>query len=112
VRLSDLLSAEVIDERGAPIGHVHDVRVVRAGPVLGDFGAAFRVKGLVVGRPALGARLGLDRAEVRGPWVLKAFFAWLRTDLYVDWERVRSIEEGRLRIRGTERDLARAAATE
>jgi hypothetical protein len=70
------------------------------------------VRGFVVGRPALGARLGLDRAEVRGPWILKTFFAWLRTDLYVDWDRVRSIEEGRLRIRGTEGDLPHAAATE
>jgi sporulation protein YlmC with PRC-barrel domain len=112
MRLSDLLNAEVLDERGARIGHVHDVRVVRDGPVLGDFGAAFRVKGFVVGRPALGARLGLDRADVRGPWLLKAFFAWIRTDLYVDWERVRSIEEGRMRIRGVEGALPHAAAVE
>src|SRR3954468_14982204 len=102
MRLSDLLDAEVEDSDGSTIGRVHDVRMVQDGPVQGDFGAAFRVRGLVVGRPALGARLGLDRAEVRGPWILKAFFAWLRTDLYVEWERVRCIEEGRVRIRGTE----------
>jgi sporulation protein YlmC with PRC-barrel domain len=112
MRLSDLLSAEVLDERGRRIGHIHDVRMVKDGPIQDAFGAALRVKGFVVGRPGLGARLGLGRAEVRGPWILKAFFAWIRTDLYVEWERVRSIEEGRMRIRGAESDLAPAASTE
>jgi hypothetical protein len=112
MRLSDLLDAEVLDELGASIGHVHDVRMVRDGPLQDAFGAALRVTGFVVGRPSLGARLGLGRAEMRGPWLLKAFFRWIRTDLYVEWARVRSIEEGRMRIRGTESDLPHAASTE
>src|SRR5207248_1432503 len=102
MRLSDLVGAEVLDERGRSIGHVQDVRMIQDGPIQGAFGAALRLQGFVVGRPKLGARLGLDRAGVKGPWLLKAFFGWLRTDLYAGWDRVRSIEEGRIRIRGTE----------
>jgi hypothetical protein len=110
MRLSDLLGSEVLDEFGRRIGQIHDVRMTRDGPLQGAFGAALRVDGLVVGRPAFGARLGLDRAEVRGPWILKAFFGRLRTDLYAEWSRVRSIEQGRIRIRGTEADLPPASA--
>jgi sporulation protein YlmC with PRC-barrel domain len=112
MRLSDLLDSEVLDADGKTIGHVHDVRMVQDGPVQGTFGAALRVQGLVVGRPALGARLGLDRTEVKGPWVLKTFFRAIRTDLFVEWDRVRSIEQDRVVIRGRERDLAPAALTE
>jgi len=112
MRLSDLLDSEVLDADGKRIGHVHDVRMVQDGPIQGTFGAALRVQGLVVGRPALGARLGLDRADVKGPWILKAFFRAIRTDLYVEWERVRSIEQERIVIRGREGDLRPAAATE
>ena len=112
MRLSDLFDSEVLDADGNTIGRVQDVRVVQDGPIQGTFGAALRVQGLVVGRPALGARLGLDRAGVTGPWILKAFFRAIRTDLYVEWERVRSIEQDRVVIRGTEQDLAPAATTE
>ena len=111
MRLSDLLDSEVLDADGKTVGHVHDVRMVQDGPIQGTFGAALRVQGLVVGRPALGARLGLDRADVKGPWILKAFFRAIRTDLFVEWERVRSIEQDRVVIRGRERDLAPAAPT-
>jgi len=112
MRLSDLLDAEVVDSDGSTIGRVHDVRMVQDGPVQGTFGAALRVQGLVVGRPALGARLGLDRADVKGPWIVKAFFHAIRTDLYVDWERIRSLGQDRVVISGSERDLPPAASTE
>jgi sporulation protein YlmC with PRC-barrel domain len=112
MRLSDLLDSEVLDADGKAIGHVHDVRMVQDGPIQGTFGAALRVQGLVVGRPALGARLGLDRAGTTGPWILKAFFRAIRTDLYVEWESVRSIEQERIVIRRRGRDLLPAATTE
>jgi sporulation protein YlmC with PRC-barrel domain len=112
MRLSELLDSEVLDADGRAIGHVHDVRMVQDGPIQGTFGAALRVQGLIVGRPALGARLGLDRAGVKGPWILKAFFRAIRTDLYVEWERVRSIEPERILIRSRERDLVPAASTD
>src|SRR3954447_19746760 len=112
MRLSDLLDAEVVNSDGSTIGRVHDVRMVQDGPVQEMFGAALRVQGLVVGRPALGARLGLDRADVKGPWILKAFFRAIRTDLYVEWERVRSIEQHRIVIAAKESELRHAAPTE
>jgi sporulation protein YlmC with PRC-barrel domain len=112
MRLSDLLDAEVVDSSGSRIGRVHDVRMVQDGPVQGTFGAALRIRGLIVGRPGLGARLGLDRADVKGPWVVKAFFRAIRTDLYVEWERVRSLGQDRVVISGSESDLPRAATSE
>jgi sporulation protein YlmC with PRC-barrel domain len=110
MRLSDLLDAEVVDADGKSVGHVHDVRMVQDGPIQGTFGAALRVQGLVVGHPGLGARLGLDRAGVRGPWLLKAFFKAIRTDRYVEWDRIRSIEPDRIVIAAQESDLRPAAA--
>src|SRR3954447_17793285 len=112
MRLSDLLDCEVRDADGRTIAHVHDVRMVQDGPIQGTFGAALRVQGLVVGRPALGARLGLDRADVKGPWILKAFFRAIRTDLSVSWEQVRSIEQHRIVIAAKESELRHAAPTE
>ena len=46
---------------------------------LGAFGPALRLHDLIVGRGSLGARLGLDRDRVRGPWLLKALFARRRS---------------------------------
>jgi hypothetical protein len=66
MRLSDLLGAEVLDEAGRSAGRVHDVRLVQDGPVVGGFGAALRLDGLLVGRRAVGARLGYDRGKMKG----------------------------------------------
>jgi hypothetical protein len=94
------------------VGRVQDVRMVKDGPVEGAFGAALRVTGLVVGTSMLGARLGLDRPEVTGPWLLKAFFGAIRSDRYVEWERVSAIEQGRIRIRGAKAELPGAHPAE
>jgi hypothetical protein len=91
VRLSDLLGAEVVDDRGRSAGRVHDLRLEQAMP-----GARFQLDGLVVGRRALGARFGFDRGTTRGPWLLKVVFGWAGHDgRYVSWDRVRSVEHHR-----------------
>jgi hypothetical protein len=59
MRLSELLGAEAVDQAGRSACHVHDVRLVQDGPLVGGFGASLRVDGLLVGRRAVGARLGL-----------------------------------------------------
>lgn len=89
VRLSSLCARPVIDERGRPRGTVLDVRVVRDGPVNVSGDAAFRIDGLVVGPNGWAERLGLFRATVRGPWLLKAAARRLGpARCYVQWSQV------------------------
>ena len=106
MRLTDLLGAEVVDRAGRSPGRVHDVRLVQDGPLLGGFGAGLRVDGLVVGRRAVGARLGFERRQVRGPLPVKLLAGWLRRDgRFVPWDRVEAVEEHRIHIAGSADDL-------
>ena len=106
MRLSDLLGAEVVDQAGRRVGRVHDVRLVQDGPMMGGFGAALRVGGLLVGRRAVGARLGYERRRMKGPLPVKLLLGWLDHDgRYVDWERVRRVEPDRILIAGSAADL-------
>ena len=67
-------------------------RLVADGPPLGAFGPALRLHDLIVGRGSLGARLGLDRERVRGPWLLKVLFA--RRQLHrVPWDAIAEIRD-------------------
>ena len=100
MRIAQLLGKEVLDRTGRALGEVHDVRLVRDGPNLGEFRAAFRVHSLVVGAVAIGSRLGLGRTDVKGPWPLKALMAWLHDDLVsIHWSELWSIEEDAIRVR-------------
>jgi len=99
VRLTDLLGAEVVAIDGTRLGKIHDVRLVQDGPPIGAWGAAFRVRSLLVGPRSVGVRLGFDRAGVRGPWILKApIVAWHRSLVEVAWERVAAITPGTIRV--------------
>ena len=113
MRLSDLLGAEVVDEAGGSAGRVHDVRLVQDGPVVGGFGAALRLDGLIVGRRAVGARLGYERREMHGPLLVKLLAGWLHHDgRYVAWDRVRAIEPDRVHISGSADDLPQPEASQ
>ena len=106
MRLSDLLGAEVVDDAGRSAGHVHDVRLVQDGPLVGSFGASLRLDGLIVGRRSIGARLGYERRKMRGPLLVKLVTGWLYHDgRYVQWDRVRSVEEDRILISGSAEEL-------
>ena len=106
MRLSDLLGADVVDEAGRSAGHVHDVRLVQDGPLVGTFGAGLRVQGLIVGRRSIGTRLGYERRQMRGPLLVKLVSGWLYHDgRFVQWDRVRSVEQDRIRISGSVDDL-------
>jgi hypothetical protein len=99
VRLTDLLGSKVVGRDGRSVGVVTDVRLVQDGPLLGEYGAAFRVHGLVIGRTSIGAHMGFERANVRGPWLLKRIFAWIQgVPRYAEWGLVRSIEPDLVRL--------------
>jgi hypothetical protein len=99
MKLSDLLDARVVDEQGRGLGRVHDVHLVQDGPLVPGFGAALRVDELIVGRGAVGARLGFHRDAMRGPLPLKAFFRWaLRERQSIKWSRVLEWEDGVVRV--------------
>jgi hypothetical protein len=100
MNLSDLLKCVVVDDSGTELGPVRDVRLLRDGPVLGTFGASFRVADLVVGIGGLGARLGYGRGDVERPVVLRAVFDRLARDgRLVAWSDVAKLEDGRIRLR-------------
>jgi hypothetical protein len=106
MRLSDLLRSDVFDSAGTCIGRVQDARCVRDGPVQGVFGPSYRVSGLVVGKRSFGARLGYDRADVRGPIALKAFFRRLHAhDRFVEWPQIAKIEEDAIHLKVSAADL-------
>jgi len=106
MRLSDLMRCKVFDSQGAVIGKVQDARCTREGPVQGVFGPAYRIHGLIVGRRSFGARLGYDRADVRGPIGLKAFFRWLHAhDRFVEWPQIAKIEENEIHLKVAISDL-------
>ena len=50
MRMSDLLTSEVVTVGGERVGHVRDVRLVRDGPPLPGFGPSYRVHELIVGQ--------------------------------------------------------------
>lgn len=98
--LSELLHSHVVDADGRDVGSVDDVRLVQDGPLLLPFGAAFRVEGVVVGHRAVGMRLGYQRSDMKGPWLLATLFRRLeRRARYVPWDDVVSWEDDVVRIR-------------
>ena len=100
MRVSDVLGAEVLDARGAELGRVYDIRLVQDGPVIGPFGASLRLRSLLIGVTAIGARLGFERSDVRGPWPLRAAFSALHGRIRpAAWDEIASIEEDRIRLR-------------
>ncbi|MDQ3896738.1 MAG: PRC-barrel domain-containing protein [Actinomycetota bacterium] len=107
MRLSELLRRPVVDESGTEVGHVHDVRLVRDGPPMGEFGPAYRVLGLVVGPRGIGERLGYGRTDMTGPWLIAAPLSLRhRRARFVPWDRVAEVSKERVRISGSVDDLS------
>jgi len=96
MRLSELMKLDAVDESGALVGRVHDVRVRQDGPVGAGFDAGLRITGLIVGHSGLAHRLGYRWSSSRGPWLVRAVLQRLHQPLFVPWERVRSIEGDRV----------------
>ena len=104
--MSDLLGAEVLDDRGARLGDVHDARLVQDGPPAGPFGASLRLRALLIGPTAIGVRLGFERRDVGGPWPLRAAFAALHGRIRVaTWQEIGAITQGRILLRVPENSV-------
>jgi sporulation protein YlmC with PRC-barrel domain len=97
MRLSDLLGSEVITQTQQRVGRVHEVRAVQDGPLQGNFGAALRIDGIIVGRGSLATRFGLDRKDVKSPAAIRVVLERIRgRRLYVPWSSIIAIEEDRV----------------
>jgi hypothetical protein len=106
MRMSELLRSSVLDSNGEHVGRVHDVRMVREGPVQGAFGPAYVLQGLVVGPGAVGARLGFDRTDVKGPYPLKVLFRQMHKNArFVEWAVIDSVEGDVVRLKVPAADL-------
>ena len=107
MRLSELLGSDVFDHDGVDLGRVRDVRIVQDGPRLGYRGGPlFRVHGLIVGRGAIGERLGFGRGGIEGPWLFAKLFAG-RDDRFVPWEQIHTRQGRRIELTVTKDDLGR-----
>jgi hypothetical protein len=86
VRSAELLGLPVVGPGGEQLGKVLDVRLVQDGPLLGAF-AALRIEGLIVGTRRTASRLGYDRFDVHGPWLLAVCVRYLtRHTRYLLWD--------------------------
>jgi hypothetical protein len=103
-----LLGREVNDVDGRPVGKVHDLRLRRDGPFIPGFGAALRVEGLLVRPESLARRLGIDRANIAGPWPLDVWGRRAaRRARFVPWESL-TFDGKALRTSRTVTDLPSA----
>ena len=95
MRLTELLGVDVLGSDGRKAGSVLDVRMVQRGPLIGSFGAALQPEWLIVGPHGAGARLGYDRADVRGPMPIRQLIRRLHAGTrLVPWSAIRRIEAG------------------
>jgi hypothetical protein len=106
MKLSDILGADVVAADGEHLGNVTDVRLERSGPLVGTFGASYRIDGLVVSRARAGSYLGYDRSDMHGPALVRAIVRWLhRGSVYVGWADVNTEQPGRIIVSRPRREL-------
>jgi len=112
MRLTDVLDAEVVGRDGARIGRVSDVRLVQDGPILGEWGAAFRIRDLIVTPRRTADWFGYERPEMNGPWMLNALFRFVhRGAVLVDWSLVTDCSERRIVVDGERSSLPQYDST-
>jgi sporulation protein YlmC with PRC-barrel domain len=91
MRLSELLGLDVLDVDNSYVGTVADLRLVQDGPLIGPYGAALRLSGLIVVEHRHVRLLGFERDV--GPWFLR----WLVRRItgrvcFIPWNDVRAID--------------------
>jgi hypothetical protein len=97
MRLSDLLGLDVTDIDAQRIGTVADVRLVQDGPMIGPYGAAFRLSGLIIVEHRHVRLLGYERAV--GPWFVRWLLHRLTGEVaFVPWDMIDTIDATGIRI--------------
>jgi sporulation protein YlmC with PRC-barrel domain len=90
--VSDLLGAKVVDDTGASLGTVMELRGLpfeQSGLEVGRL----RVTSVVFGPRRLGGELGYTTVTDQGPWLLARFFGWWhRDDREVAWSDVADVD--------------------
>ena len=100
MRASDLLGARVVTPDGEDLGVVTGLRCSSDGPKYGGTLPAPVLRALIVAPHGLGAELGYQQEEQRGPWLIRVIMRWLhRHDRLIDWADVDRIGDGEIRLR-------------
>lgn len=94
MRSSELLHREVLDASGAHVGYVEDIRMEQNGRILGTWGAAFTISGLLVTPRRWTTFLGYDVGHEAGPWILRALVRSARRRArFVPWSAVEQLQD-------------------
>ncbi len=100
MRTTELLAADVVDERGRRVGQVRDVRISLP---------SYELAGVAVAdgwRARLAHRWGFAEGRTQGPWLFRALLRpAVRKTLFVPASRVTEWGPGVVRITGSAEDL-------
>src|SRR5215218_772818 len=100
MRASDLLGARVVTAGGDEVGVVTGLRCTSDGPKKRGSLPAPRLRAIVMGHRGVGAALGYQQADQRGPWLIRVAIRRLhRADRVVQWTDVDGVEDGVVRLR-------------
>lgn len=99
MRASELIGSMVLEESGAPVGRIHDLRIT-------DRGGILRIAGLAVGGGRLAHAWGFTENRATGPWLLRSLTARsARAARFVPADRVTDWGPGTVRISGAATSL-------
>src|SRR5690242_5392785 len=88
ITLGGLIGRRVLSADGREVGRVLDVRAGGSHRTPAG-GPALAAEALVIGPHRIGGRLGYDRTEFQGPWVLRTLMRMLhRRSRLVPWSAV------------------------
>jgi sporulation protein YlmC with PRC-barrel domain len=97
--LSEVLGSDAVEERGARLGRVVDVRLEISGAP-GQLLAATEVVGLLVSPRSRFSTWGYERRGEDGPLIIAGLQRWLHRGLFlVPWEEVVRVERDRVVLR-------------
>jgi len=100
MRASDLLGARVLTSDGRELGVVTGLRCTLDGPKKRGSLPAPRLDAIVVAHRGVGAALGYQQDEQRGPWPIRAVMRRLhRRDRVLPWSDVAAASDRTVRLR-------------
>jgi len=105
MRLSDLLGLDVTDNEGNRIGSVVDVRLVQDGPMIGPYGAALRLSGIIIVEHGHVRLFGYERDV--GPWFVRWLVHRISGEVsFASWDQIDHISQTGIRVAVGQRDCA------